>query len=244
MLSLGSGYRAAVFGASGGVGAALVSRLAADPACAAVYAGARQTVEPVAPTVAPFRFDLLDEASLAASADLVCAAGPPELVIVATGLLHDGAMRPEKSLRALEAENLLQSFRINAIGPVLIAKHVLFRFPRDRRAIFAALSARVGSIGDNRSGGWVSYRASKAALNQMIRTASIELAARCPLAVCVGLHPGTVETRMSQPFRAGVPPAQLFPADTSAGHLLTVLDRLTPQSSGRTFAWDGREVPP
>jgi NAD(P)-dependent dehydrogenase (short-subunit alcohol dehydrogenase family) len=241
--SLGLGYRAVVFGAGGGLGQAFVAALAADPACAVVHAGARVS-PPAAPKRSPFAFDLLDEASIAEAARAILAEGAPDLVIVATGLLHDTTQQPERSIRAVSAEALVRSFRINAVGPALIARHLLPGLPRDRRAIFAALSARVGSIGDNRKGGWHAYRAAKAALNQLLRTAAIELAQRHPLALCIGLHPGTVDTPMSRPFQAGLPAGQLLDPARSVAHLLAVLDGLTPAQSGRVFAWDGAEVPP
>lgn len=183
--------------------------------------------------------DITDEASIAAAAPRI---GPVDKVIVATGLLHDGAQPPEKSYRALDPAALARSFAVNAIGPALVAKHVLPLLPRDRRAVFAALSARVGSISDNRLGGWYAYRASKAALNQLIRTLAVELRRTHPLAICVGLHPGTVDTRLSAPFQRGVP--DLFTPERSAAALLGVLDGLTPEQSGRLWAWDGREIAP
>jgi NAD(P)-dependent dehydrogenase (short-subunit alcohol dehydrogenase family) len=186
---------------------------------------------------------LTDEASIQLAADFVLADTAPDLVLVTTGVLHADTLQPEKTIRGLTASSMAQSFAINAIGPALIAKHFAVRLPRDRRALFAALSARVGSISDNYKGGWHSYRTSKAALNQIIRTTALELALRHPLAVCVGLHPGTVDTLMSKPFQSGVPTKQLFSADQSVAHLLTVIDALTPKNSGRIYAWDGQEIP-
>ena len=135
------------------------------------------------------------------------------------------------------------AFRLNTTGPALVAKHFLPLLARDRKAAFAALSARVGSIEDNGLGGWYAYRASKAALNMAIKTLSIELARRYPLALCVGLHPGTVDTALSKPFQAGVPQERLFSPAQSARHLLSVLDELTAEDSGKLFAWDGRRIP-
>jgi NAD(P)-dependent dehydrogenase (short-subunit alcohol dehydrogenase family) len=136
------------------------------------------------------------------------------------------------------------AFAINAAGPAQIARLLLPAMPRDRRTLFAALSARVGSISDNRLGGWHSYRASKAALNMLIRCLAIEQARSHPQAVCVALHPGTVDTGLSKPFQAGVKPDQLFAPAKAAGHLLAVLDALAPSQSGRLFAWDGKELTP
>jgi NAD(P)-dependent dehydrogenase (short-subunit alcohol dehydrogenase family) len=240
--SLRPGYHAAVFGASGGIGAALTHLLCADDDCACVHAGARRTFTP-GPKAAPFRFDLTDDASIAAAArDIAARAGEVDLVIVATGLLHHAALRPEKTFRALDAAALGENFAINAIGPALIAKHMLPLLPRDRKSVFAALSARVGSISDNRMGGWHGYRAAKAALNQLIRTCAIELRVRNKSAVCVTLHPGTVDTGLSRPFQAGVPAERLFTPEYSAGRLLQVIDALTSTDSGRFFAWDGQAI--
>ncbi|MGL4542907.1 MAG: SDR family NAD(P)-dependent oxidoreductase, partial [Polymorphobacter sp.] len=174
------------------------------------------------------------------AAALAAITAPLDLVIVATGVLHDATRGPERSLGALDAGWLAHSFAVNASGPALVAQALLPRLRRDRKTAFAALSARVGSIADNRLGGWYSYRASKAALNQLVRTAALEHARRHPLGLCVTLHPGTVDTRLSKPFQRGVP--ELFTAATSARHLLGVLDRLTPADSGGLFAWDGAAI--
>jgi NAD(P)-dependent dehydrogenase (short-subunit alcohol dehydrogenase family) len=190
----------------------------------------------------PFAFTLEDEASIRSAVDTAILDGAPDIVIVATGRLHGYGLQPEKSMRALEADALMESYRINAIGPALIAKHVLPKLPRDRKSVFAALSARVSSISDNRSGGWHAYRASKAALNMLIRNGAIELAVRNPKAVCVTLHPGTVDTDMSKPFLSNVPNEKLFSPDVSARHLLGVINDLTPEQTGRLIAWDGRII--
>lgn len=239
--SLPDGYAAAIFGASGGLGGAFVDLLTADPRCARIHAGGRNGFVHDDPKISPFRFDLTDPASLDAAAHTI---GVADLVIVATGILHDETLAPEKSMRALNPAQLNRAFAINAAGPAEIARLVLPNLPRDRRSIFAVLSARVGSISDNRLGGWHSYRASKAALNMLIRCFAIELARTHPAAVCVGLHPGTVDTGLSRPFQAGVKPEQLFSPATAASHLLAVLDTLAPAQSGRLFAWDGQEIVP
>lgn len=239
--SLTDGYTAAIFGASGGLGRAFVEQLAADPRSARVYSGARGEVTLDHAKVVPFRFDLTDPASLEAAARTI---GAPDLVIVATGVLHGETLAPEKSMRALDPAHLSQAFAINAAGPAMIARHILPAMPRNRRTLFAALSARVGSISDNRLGGWHSYRASKAALNMLIRCLAVEQARSHPHSVCVALHPGTVDTDLSKPFQSAVRADQLFTPAQSAGHLLGVLDTLTPAQSGRLFAWDGQEITP
>ena len=135
------------------------------------------------------------------------------------------------------------AFRVNTIGPALVAKHFLPLLASDAKSVFAALSARVGSIDDNELGGWYAYRASKAALNMVIKTLSIELARRNPRALCVGLHPGTVDSRLSKPFQGGVPEGKLFQPAAAARALLTVLDGLSSGDSGALFAWDGTRIP-
>lgn len=243
MLSFGDGLRVAVFGASGGIGGALVRQLSENPGVADIFAFARSKPAPAgaAPRVTLEQIDIEREESIAAAAEVV---GPLDLVLVATGVLHDpGGLQPEKSWRALDPEALLRAYRINAVGPALIAKHFLPHLHRDRRTAFAALSARVGSIGDNQLGGWHAYRASKAALNMLIKTLAVELARSRPRALCVGLHPGTVDTALSQPFQRGVPAERLFAPDVAASHLLAVLDRLEPADSGHLFAWDGARIP-
>jgi NAD(P)-dependent dehydrogenase (short-subunit alcohol dehydrogenase family) len=218
----------AVIIGAGGIGCALANHLRARQS---VYHFSRAT-----------GLDVLDEASITAALDSVTL--PITLAIVTTGLLHDAEQAPEKSIRELTRAQLERSFAINTIAPALLAKHILPRMPRQNRSVFAALSARVGSISDNRNGGWHGYRASKAALNMLIRNFAIELAHSRPKAICVALHPGTVDTAMSKPFQANVPSGQLFTAAHSAARLVSVIDGLTPESSGRIFAWDGQEIAP
>ncbi|UPY36502.1 SDR family NAD(P)-dependent oxidoreductase [Sediminicoccus sp. KRV36] len=219
---------AVIIGATGGIGAALADALERD----------HQPVRRLGRRTTP-ALDLLDEASIArAAADI----GPGlRLVVDATGFLHDDRFQPEKSFRQLDPAHLAQSFALNATGPALLMKHFLPLLARNGRAVFATLSARVGSIGDNRLGGWVSYRASKAALNQILRTAAIEVARTRPQAICVALHPGTVETGLSNPFaKAGLEvqsPAQ------SAARLLAVMAALTPAQTGLFFDHHGKPIP-
>jgi NAD(P)-dependent dehydrogenase (short-subunit alcohol dehydrogenase family) len=243
LVSLPAGYRAAVFGASGGIGGAIVRALADDPRCGAVHAGFRKPPEHELASTRRFLFDLEDESTLAAAASRIGAEGPLDLVIVATGVLHAEGLEPEKSWRALQADALLRAFAINAVGPALIAKHLLPRLARPGKAVFAALSARVGSISDNRLGGWHAYRASKAALNMLVRTLSVELARSHPAAACITLHPGTVDTALSAPYQRGVSPERLVTAEFAAGRLLGVIDSVTSMQTGLMLDWSGSEIP-
>lgn len=234
--------RCAVFGASGGIGKALAEALAARSDVAEVHAGSRGRQAPNGGKLRPFAFDLTDEASIAAA----CAAigGQLDMVLIATGRLTraDGT-GPEKSYRALSGDGMAELFAVNTIGPALIAKHALPLLRRDGRAVFAAISARVGSISDNRLGGWHAYRASKAALNMLVKNLALELARTHPQAIAVTLHPGTVDTALSAPFQRGLAEGKLFTPAFSAGALLGVLEGLTPAESGGLFAWDGARVP-
>jgi NAD(P)-dependent dehydrogenase (short-subunit alcohol dehydrogenase family) len=242
MESLISGARAVVVGASGGIGSAFVEALARDPTIGRIDALSRRPPAPGG-KVRSGTIDIADEASIEAAAARL-GDEPADLVLVATGILHDDAgLRPEKSWRHLDAAVLERSYAVNAIGPALVAKHLLPRLRRDHKAVFAALSARVGSIEDNRIGGWYAYRASKAALNQLLRTLAIELARKWPEAVCVGLHPGTTDTALSAPFQANVPEGKLFSPAFVAERLLAVVDELDASASGGLYAWDGARLP-
>ena len=230
---------AVVIGASGGLGVGLVDALSAlAPSGSAQVLCLSRRSQPA--------LDLLDEASIAQAAgwvrDQSAAAGRPvRLVIDATGWLHGDGLSPEKALRQVDATHMAHAFAVNAIGPALLMKHFLPLLPREGRTVFATLSAKVGSIGDNHLGGWYSYRASKAALNQLVRTAAIELARTHPQAVCVALHPGTVDTALSAPFaRTGLtvrPPAE------AAERLLGVLSGLAPAHNGRLIDHTGAALP-
>ena len=232
-----AGRSAVVVGAAGGLGAALADALDDEGLYGAVHRFARR-LEGV------HHIDITNEASIAAAAATVAGGPPPALMIVATGLLHEGDHGPERATKALDAAWMARNFAINAIGPALLAKHFLPLTPKTGRTVFAALSARVGSISANRLGGWHSYRASKAALNQLIRTIAIEERRRNSSAIVVALHPGTVDTPLSKPFQGNVAPGQLFDPARAAVQLLDVIDGLRPPDSGKLFAWDGVEVAP
>jgi len=230
--SFPDGGIALVFGAGGGIGRAIVTRLRSSRRFADVMGLSRS---------GDLAVDLGDEASIARAVAAASARGDLRLVVVATGFLHDGTQAPEKSWRELDEARLARSFAVNAIGPALIMKHALPLLPAQGKSLLAVLSARVGSIGDNELGGWYGYRASKAALNQFVRTAAVELRRRRPHAVCVALHPGTVATRLSAPFaKTGL---EIQSADVAAGRLLAVIDGLSPHQSGGFFDHHGHPVP-
>ena len=239
-----TGLRAAIFGATGGIGGAIVTLLVESGGYSEIHAGGRTPPSINHPSVSPFIFDLTDEPSIAQAAQAIGADGPLDLAIVATGILHDHkALSPEKSSRALEGDSLARVFAVNTIGPALVAKHIMPLLRRDKRAVFAGLSARVGSIADNRLGGWHSYRASKAALNMLFRNFAIEFEGRNPQGIVVTIHPGTVDTALSRPFQRGVSQGKLFEPKQSAAHILSVLDGLSAEDSGSLFAWNGERIP-
>jgi NAD(P)-dependent dehydrogenase (short-subunit alcohol dehydrogenase family) len=245
-LNLEPGAHAVIIGATGGIGAAFVAALDRDPTIGAISALSRSAAVPAGASgkVSAGRIDITDTDSIAAAAGALPA--PPRLVIVATGVLKSETLglSPEKKLADLDPAALTTAFAINTIGPAMVARAFLPLMPRAGRSLFAVLSARVGSISDNRAGGWHGYRASKAALNQLIRTMAIEHARRAPDAVLAALHPGTVDTALSAPFQSGVPSDRLFTPERSATALLDVLAQLTPAMSGRLFDWKGEEVAP
>ena len=233
-----------VIGASGGIGSALTARLAADPSVGIVYAASRSAPVNLPDPVVYHPIDTTDENSVLRAATEIGARAPLDLVIVATGILHDGDdLMPEKSMRDLSPGSMATVFATNCTGPAIVAKHFLPRMRKGAKTVFAALSARVGSISDNRLGGWLSYRASKAALNMALKTLSIEHARRFPESIVVGLHPGTVATGLSRPFSSRVEPGKLFTPDQAAGYLLAVIDSLEVSDTGNTYAWDGNKVP-
>ena len=231
--SFPEGGLAVVVGAGGGLGRAFTNLLTESGRFDRVLPLGRGTAPPL---------DFADEASVETAAATAGASGLDlRLLIDASGLLHKGEMQPEKSRRDLTPENLARAFLINATGPALLMKHFLPLVPREGKACFATLSAKVGSIGDNRIGGWYAYRASKAALNQLIRCAAIELGRRKREALCLALHPGTVDTGLSAPFsKSGL---KLQQPRESAARLLAVIDRLDASASGGFYAYDGEALP-
>ncbi|REJ73220.1 MAG: SDR family NAD(P)-dependent oxidoreductase [Acidobacteria bacterium] len=248
------GVDALVVGASGGIGAALVAELVAAPGVGRVFAWSRRggPAPGGAPTAPAQRIDLAvdlrDDAAIEAAAEsMVRASARPRLVFVACGRLHDQdttpPLAPERRLADLRRAALEDVFTINAWAPLLVARAVVPLMPRRQASRWVSLSARVGSIGDNRLGGWYAYRASKAALNQLHRCLAIELRRSNPGATCLLLHPGTVDTPLSEPFQSSVPDEQLFAPGPVARRLLELAVAAEPADSGGFFAWDGQAIP-
>jgi NAD(P)-dependent dehydrogenase (short-subunit alcohol dehydrogenase family) len=232
----------AIIGASGGIGYAMTSLLCEDENVNRIYALSRSGSVPVHAKVTAITIDITHEASVQNAAAIITA--PLDRIICATGILHDDAhsTMPEKSLKDLNSEALLHSLNVNTVGVALVMKHFLPLLARDTPALFAALSARVGSISDNQLGGWYGYRASKAALNMMIKCAAIEMGRRYKHAAIIGLHPGTVNTGLSKPFQGQVK-HDIFTTEQSALHLLDVMHSMTAEHSGHCYAWDGERIP-
>ena len=236
-----AGEAALVIGAAGGLGAALVANLSGAAGGPQPYPAVLALSRSSLPAI-----DYGDEASLKTAADWVaaqCASRQLELrlLVVASGFLHGPQGQPERSFSQLDAGYLQHVFQVNAIGPALVMKHFLPLLPKQGRCVAAFVSARVGSIGDNALGGWYGYRASKAALNQLVKTASIEMTRRNRASVCVALHPGTVDTALSQPFaKTGL---KVRPAEEAAGDLLAVLNNLKPGDTGSLLDYKGLTLP-
>ena len=229
MNSLGEGYRALVIGASGALGAAFCEWLNEDPGCSVVRELGRNSVPGL---------DLEKPDSIASAAAELAEEAPYQLILHAAGLLHREDIKPEKSYTSIEADALQAIFQVNTLGPALVLRHFLPLL--DPRGAMAMLCAKVGSIGDNRLGGWYAYRASKAALNMLIKTAAIELARTRPQIRLLSLHPGTVISGLSHPFRGA---SAARPASIAAHELLSLIDRLAPADSGNFFAYNAERLP-
>jgi NAD(P)-dependent dehydrogenase (short-subunit alcohol dehydrogenase family) len=242
-----------VIGANRGIGLGFVQQLL-DSALPIdrLFATHRQAPTPALAAIAaqhPDRLSLLpmditDEAQIAAAvAQIAQQVDRLHLVLYCVGLLHEGEIQPEKSLQQIQSEQLLRYFQVNSIGAVLLAKQVLPLLKHGDRSVFASISAKVGSIDDNALGGWYGYRASKAALNMLMRTAAIEYSRKSPKTLVVMLHPGTTDTQLSKPFQRNVPPEKLFAIDRTVMQLLGVIEGLEPEDSGQFFSWDGSRLP-
>lgn len=249
---------AAIFGASGGIGRAFLSHLLSSGKCRRIYAFSRsqEEIQSDQNIAASNKAELIPHYASFDEPETIKAAAeaikePINLLIISTGLLHEEtgegehpSLWPEKDWADLDATTLARNFEINSIGPALILRHFLPRLARDEKAVAAALSARIGSISDNRIGGWYGYRASKAALNMLIKSAAIELKRKNKRASLIALHPGTVDTSLSAPFQKGLRAGQLQTAAIATAKMLTVINETTPENSGKLYAYDGTEITP
>ena len=244
---------ALIVAASQGIGLGFVKKLLQDDRIAKVYVTSRQ-LESACDLIALagehserlicLEMDITDELQIIEAVQKIrTQVDKLHLVVNCVGLLHENTLQPEKSLKQINSENLLRYFQINSIGAVLLAKHLLPLFRHGERSVFATISAKLGSIGDNQLGGWYGYRASKAALNMLMRTAAIEYKRSCPKALIVTLHPGTTDTRLSRPFQGNVPAEKLFSVERTVTQLLTVIEQLQEGDSGQFFSWDGSRLP-
>jgi len=238
-------FDVAIIGASGGLGEALVNKLLTQETVSHVFRCSRYMPKTALIRSSWVELDIENEETvIAAAKNIQQKTKNLNLIVLATGLLHTkDKVQPEKTWKNLEIENLIKILQVNTVGPALVAKHFLNLLPKGRKTLFAALSARVGSIEDNKLGGWYSYRCAKAALNMLIKTISIELSRKNPDAIAITLHPGTVDTNLSKPFQNGVPIQTLFTPEYSAIKLLGVINTVTTADTGRLFAWDGSRIP-
>ncbi len=232
-----------VIGASGGIGGAFVEQLANDSKVSKVYALSRSGQIFDHAKISSGSIDILDEGSIESAAENISADKAPDIVIVATGILHDDGLQPEKSLRDLDHDSFAKSFAVNASGPAMVAKHFLKTFDRDTKSVFAVVTGRVGSISDNVMGGWYAYRAAKAAAHMLMKNAAIEMGRRYKHNIILSLQPGTVDTDLSKPFQGNVKEGKLFTPEYSAISMLKVINDAKPENSGNLFAWDGEEIP-
>lgn len=235
-----------IIGASGGIGAALITQLLKDDEIEKIFAFSRCSVDKPPLSHEKVIHGFID---LTETASIECLGRSLEgveldLAIVCSGLLQNGDVKPEKSLRQINQDTLSQYFQVNSIAPMLVAQQLVPLMNRNNASQLAFLSARVGSVSDNRLGGWYGYRASKSALNMLIKTLAIECQRTLPKLTIVGLHPGTVDTNLSKPFQNRVPADKLFTPIQSASYLLSVLATLDVSDSGKVFAWDKKEITP
>ncbi len=232
----------AIIGASGAIGSAFVEAFTAYEKADKIYTFSRSNIDNKHSKIISHTINIENESSIALAAE--CVQEKLDIIVVATGFLHDGeTLQPEKSLREIDENKMIKSYMVNTIGPALIGKHFIPLLQRDRKSVFAAISARVSSISDNQLGGWYSYRCAKSALNMFIKTASIEAARKFKQAAIIGLHPGTVDSKLSEPFKKNVAEGSLFSPAFSVDELIKVIDIIKAEQTGQLFAWDGQEIP-
>jgi len=233
----------AIFGSSGAIGNAFVNHCLTLSSIEKLYCFSRSTQSFSNSKITHLTFDYEDESTLIAAQESIDPAITFDLIIIATGALHVGEIMPEKSIRSYNASNAHLFYLLNTIGPGLVYKHFWQRLSKQNKSIIATLCARIGSIEDNKLGGWYSYRASKAATAMMVKSMSIELSRRNQHAICVALHPGTVESNLSDPFHKNINPASIITPDVSVNFLMQTLENLQSDDSGFQFAYDGKRIP-
>lgn len=233
-----------IIGCSGALGKAFVSQLSNVYPDATIHGFSRQKQQPVGGNVAFYEMDFEQESGYQAAAELVGVDHPVDLILVTTGALHDETMMPEKTIRDTAMDQYHHMFQVNTLIPAMVMKHFIPKMSNTKQSLLAVMTARVGSISDNHLGGWYSYRASKAALNMLVRNTAIEVNRMHKNKIILGLHPGTVDSRLSKPFQEYVKEGHLFTPEFAVESLLQVMDRVTEESSGKLFAWDGEEIQP
>ena len=235
--------KVAVIGSSGAIGSAFVDHYINDQSINSIFSFSRSSIGIDNNKVKHFSIDIENENSVQDAAKSVEEINFDE-IIIASGLLHTNEFGPEKSIKDLKADNILKILNVNTVGPAIIGKHFLPLLNKNNKSVMAFLSARVGSISENKLGGWYAYRASKSALNQIIKTFSIELKRTNPKAIIIGLQPGTVDSELSAPFKRSVSKNKLFSAEYSASQVLGVIERVDESSSGNLISWDGEIISP
>jgi NAD(P)-dependent dehydrogenase (short-subunit alcohol dehydrogenase family) len=233
----------AIIGSSGAIGRAFLDAYIADKDISNIYSISRTEVKSNDKRIIHINIDVTDEVSVKAAASKI-EENRLDRLIVATGVLHTKSFGPEKSIKDIKIENFVKIFSVNTFGPALIGKYFLPLMTKDQKSIVAFLSARVGSISENKLGGWHAYRASKSALNQIIKNFSIEAKRTNSSGIIIGLQPGTVKSKLSEPFQKNVKKGKLFLPEDSVDSLIKVIENVMQNDSGKIFDWEGEEIAP
>ena len=244
---LSSSKTICILGASGALGNAFTHQLLLKAPLAQIYTFSRHALDQSITQnqrLTHTTLDYFDEPTLASTTAQLFDSSPIDMIICTNGVLHTETFQPEKSISQLTPDTFMNVLKVNTLLPLIAAKYFLPYLQPKKRAVFAALSARVGSISDNELGGWYSYRASKAALNMSIKTLALEARRKYKHAIILGLHPGTVDSALSKPFQKSLAPHQLFTPEASATKLLSVIEQATPEQSGQCLDYKGIQIQP
>lgn len=234
----------AILGASSSIAKAIMNQINIDYPDANIFGFSRKLFQNNNDKVKIFEINYDDELSIERAANLASQKGPLDLVFIANGILHTKTIKPEKSIRDFSVTHFEKVFKINSILPAMVAKYFIPKLNRESRAVFSVLSARVGSISDNKLGGWYAYRSSKAALNMIIKNLAIETNRSNKKAIIISLHPGTVDTPLSKPFQNSIETNKIFSPEISAIKLFNVIENLSYKDSGNFIAWDNKKISP